>query len=221
MKRLTIVGLAVCAVACAYRTWADGSASADGATSNSTFVYLRPELSSFWHTATGSSVTLPVTYPFGASKATLTVRGTSYLREHADITGETFALTLPAAMDLVHEDVYDLTLTFDNGDVRTARLGQVQGYASADEAGTRCLLPVGAGEWNTVTKRGVLPIPYGTTAFTLNGETVDPGLDGAQGWYALGKIRGGQAYDLSLTTDEDEYVASLIGTSLGLLYIFK
>lgn len=221
MKRFTFVGLAVCAAVGVCRAWADTSNSSDGATSNSAFVYLRPELSSFWHTATGSSVTLPVTYPFGASKATLTVRGTGYLREYVDITGESFALTLPAATDPTHEDVYDLTLTFDNGDVRTARLGQVQGYASADEAGSRCLLPAGAGEWNAVTKRGVLPIPYGMTAFTLNGAAVDPGLGGAQGWYALGKIRGGQTYDLSLTTAEDAYVANLLGTSLGLLFIFK
>lgn len=59
------------------------------------------------------------------------------------------------------------------------------------------------------------------TAFTLNGAAVDPGLGGAQGWYALGKIRGGQTYDLSLTTAEDAYVANLLGTSLGLLLIFK
>ena len=216
MKRLMTFVWTACAVLGVGCAWGDG-----GSASNRAFVYLRPELSSFWHTATGPSVTLPITYPFGASKATLTVRGTSYLREYADITGETFALTLPAATDSTHEDVYDLTLTFDNGDVQTARLGQVQGYASADEAGSRCLLPAGEGEWNTVTKRGVLPIPYGMTSFTLNGEAVDPGLGGAQGWYALGKIRGGQTYELSLTTAEEAYEASLLGTSLGFLLLMR
>ena len=34
-------------------------------------------------------------------------------------------------------------------------------------------------------KRAVIPIPCGMASFTVNGEDVDTGLGGNQGWYAL------------------------------------
>ena len=106
MKRFTFVGLAVCAAVGVCRAWADTSNSADSATSNSAFVYLRPELSSFWHTATGSSVTFKggfleardasgalVQMPV-ASGSTVVFDGGSYM---GDVTfansGSTFVVT--------------------------------------------------------------------------------------------------------------------------------
>lgn len=193
----------------------------DGTASNRTFVQLRPEQNSFWHTATNATLTLPVTYPHGATKAALAVRGVGYSRDYADITGDEFTLNLPPAAGPADENVYRLTLTFDNGVEQTATLGLVCGYAAGPRAATRCLLEGRVGEWNQVVRRGVLPIPFGTTSLTVNGEPVDPGLDGDQGWYALGKVRGGETYDVSLTVGGVDYAASLLGNSVGTLLILR
>jgi len=55
----------------------------------------------------------------------------------------------------------------------------------------------------------------------VNGEPVDLGLDGDQGWYALGKVRGGETYDVSLTVGGVDYAASLLGTGNGTLMILR
>ena len=92
-------------------------------------VYLRPETSSFWHTATNSTMTLPVDFPFGASSATLTIAGAfGYSQTIPDITASSVTVTLPEArMDgssPATEDVYDITLEFNDGTVQTAKLGR-------------------------------------------------------------------------------------------------
>ena len=194
-------------------------------TSEPTFVFLRPETSSFWNTATNSTMTLPIDYPAGATKATLTVSGVGYdTKTYPNLTDSSFELELPVPNSPQAENVYDLTLTFDEGTVRTAKLGLIQGLAPDAEGSTRCLAPAEGKVWNTIKKRAVMPIPYGTTSFTVsvNGrQTVNgTGLDGAQGWYAL-KPAGGDNVSLSLVVDGINYVATLIGQGDGFLVNFK
>lgn len=211
MMALMSAGATLCGVA----------GAGDGAASNRTFVYLRPELNSFWHTATNATLTLPILYPTGATRATLTVKGAGYSRTYADITADSFELALPAATQPSDENVYRLTLTFDDGSTRTASLGLVCGFAEGARAHARCLPLVGDSAWKRVLKRGVLPIPHGMTSFSVNGETVDPGLGGGQGWYAIGKVRSGDAYALTLTTDEADYAANLEGLGMGFLWMLR
>ena len=75
--------------------------------------------------------------------------------------------------------------------------------------------------WNKIKGRAVLPIPYGTSSFTVNGVEIDPGLDGAQGWYALGEIDPKESASLSLTACGREYMAALLGGGAGLMVILK
>lgn len=211
MMALMSAGATLCGVA----------GAGDGAASNRTFVYLRPELNSFWHTATNATLTLPILYPTGSTRATLTVIGAGYSRSYADITADAFELSLPPAARPSEENVYRLTLTFDDGTTRTASLGLVCGFAEGSRARARCLPVVGDSAWNSVLKRGVLPIPHGLTSLTVNGEPVDPGLGGDQGWYALGKVRRGDAFAVTLTTDEVDYAASLDGLGMGCLWVLR
>lgn len=186
------------------------------------FIFLDPKTSSFWHTATNSTMTVPVDFPDGATSATLAVRGRGYSRDYAGITATEFALALPSPASAEAENVYDLTLSFDNGTVRTAKLGLIQGFGAGNNGSTRCLAPAGDWGWNLVQGgKAVLPIPYGTTAFSVNGIAQDTGLDGAQGWYALGALDVGEHAALSLTADDCEYPAALLGTRGGLLIMFK
>jgi hypothetical protein len=166
-----------------------------GTTSEPTFVFLRPETSSFWRTAFDSEITVPVDFPEGSDKATLRVSGLGYEREYADITaadlGENgFTFTLPQAVSPETENVYDLTLDFGNGVTRTAKIGVIQGVQDGAEGSTRCLAPSTSRAWSKVNGRAVMPLPYGTESFTVNGEPV-AGLDGAQSWYAIGGLCGG------------------------------
>ena len=209
-KMATVVGASMLSVA----------VGATELTSEPTFVFLKPETSSFWNTATNNTMTVPIDYPMAAKSATLDVSGVKYHQFYENIVGSSFDLQLPEPDSPENENVYNLTLTFDDGTVRTAKLGLIQGLSPDAEGTTRCLAPVNAGVWNQAKKRAVIPIPYGTEAFTVNGETVDTGLNGAQGWYAL-KGRSGETYSLSLMAGGVQHFASLVGLSDGLMLIFK
>jgi len=214
-KMMLLAGACVLAVA----------ASAAKRTSEPTFVFLNHKASSFWSTATNNVVTLPIDYPAGVSTATLTVDGQGYSRTYANITDSSFELSLPQALDSASENVYSLTLTFGDGTVRTARLGLVQSLSIGRVGRTRCLSPSDQRAWNRVKGvRAVMPIPYGTTAFSvsINGEPIaaDAGLDGAQGWYALGLQIGDEA-SLSMTADGQTCSASLYGVPCGMILMYK
>ena len=121
--------------------------------------------------------------------------------------------------------MYDLVLTFDDGTVRSAKLGLVQSFAPDSEGITRCLAPAEGSVWNAVKKRAVLPIPYGTTSFTMsiNGgavTNVNTGLNGAQGWYAL-RLANGDSASLSLVADGVNYMATLLGRGGCFVINFK
>ncbi len=216
-KMAGVVGAAVVSVA----------VSAAELTSEPTLVFMRPETSSFWNTATNSTMTVPVDFPSGATEAALTVSGLGYKATYANITKGTdsFTFALPAADSPQTENVYDLALTFNDGTVRRAKLGLIEGLSPNAEGTTRCLAPANGRVWNRVKGgKAVLPIPYGTTSFsvTVNGETrtEDTGLNGAQGWYALG-LHGGDSATLSMIADGLSYSASLLGSRDGIVVVFQ
>ena len=195
--------------------------------SEETFVFLRPETSSFWNTATNSTMSLPIDYPNGATKAKLEVTGVGYSKVYENITSDSFDIELPVPDSPQTENVYDLKLTFDNeAIVRTAKLGLIQGLSPDAEGATRCLAPAEGSVWEKVKYRAVLPIPYGTTSLSMqtNGgewKELDTGLNGAQGWYALSPIARKDNISLSCIVDGVSYVASLLGGGDGFFVIVK
>ena len=196
-----------------------------GLESPATFVSLRPRENSFWTTATNSTMSLPLDFPRGATSASLRICGVSYTNEiHGIVPLPSFSggyvVSLPPAAKPKEENVYDLTLTFDDGTVRTAKLGLIQGLMPDAEGWTRCIAPVGGGKWSRAVGRAVIPIPYGMTSFTVDGRETDTGLDGAQGWYALGGMGAGRTVDLALSAEGGAFVATLVGGSDGTLILF-
>ena len=190
-------------------------------TSEETFVFLRPETSSFWNTATNSSMTVPIDFPSGAHSAALTVKGDGYVCQYDNITESSFTFGLPEPASPETENVYDLILSFDNGQKKSARLGLIQGLSPDAEGMTRCLAPQTARVWSRVNGRAVLPIPYGTESFTINGVETDTGLDGAQGWFAINGLNLGINASLGLLADGVQYAASLFGGPGGIMLILK
>lgn len=189
-------------------------AVAAGDTSDPTFVYVNPNSCYHWHTATNSTMVLPVLFPPRASSATLSVNGTVQV---FGITMDSVTVNLPSPRYGSREDVYELSLAFDNGKTYTTRLGLVRGYSESGIGSTRCLVPSGDKAWGRVDSLAVIPVPYGTTSFTeaLKGGVATPvetGLDGAAGWCAI-KLSGFATADITATTPEEVLRARLYGLS--------
>ena len=195
-----------------------------GARRKSFTAFLRPDESSFWRTASGRTVTLPVDFPSGAQTAALTVKGvgSGYSKVYDGISGESFEFELPEAVDSQSEDVYELTLTFDDETetVRTAKIALVKGLMPDASGKTRCLVPEHSRKWNRVEGgRAVVPVPYGATSLTVNGAE-HPGLDGKQGWCVLKNLKSAEAAAAVLSVGGETYAASLMSAG-GLLFLVR
>ena len=165
------------------------------------FVFLQPEKTALWRTATGNSFSIAIPYPPGVEKtATLSVAGYRYSATYSIVGDSSFVLTLPRPEENRpdKENVYSLVLTFADGSVKTASLGGIAGFDGSSEGTTRCLLSRDDLRWNTVKRSAVLPIPYGTETITVNGTETDTGLAGAAGWFLLAPLTGGTSYNLAI-----------------------
>ena len=188
------------------------------ATSASTFVYVDTAESPFWRTASNNVVELSVDFPAGANSASLSVTGAyGFSMTTNNLPEGLFTLALPAATSPETEDVYDLVLTFSDGTVREASFGVIAGLTDRPEGATRCIVSASSVRWSRMHERAVLPIPYGTTSFTIGGVTVDTGLDGAAGWYAYGPLALGASETLGLTTADGSYAALLRSVGAGFM----
>ena len=218
MKRKRESILRRCRLIVGLATMLSAALFADTGDSNRAVVLLRPDETSFWRTATNSVIAVPVDMPPMATSATLTVRGVKYGKEYEISSSGDFIVSLPPAFSAKDENVYDMTLAFNDGTVRRAKLGLVQGYAAGSGAGafTRLLSPKGDVKWNGVQRRAVLPIPYGMTSLMVNGVATDTGLGGAQGWYALA-IAPNEAAAISSEAGN----AELLGLYDGLIMSFR
>ena len=197
---------------------------AEGSKSDATFVFLQPETSSFWRTATNSTMTIPIYYPKGATKADLLVDGMQYAKSYNDITSDSVDIELPAPANERTENVYTLTLSFDDGTVQTAKLGAVRGYAKEAAGVARCVIPEESASWKKFKYRAVLPVPYGMKDLhlSLNGGEPQPlETDGAQGWYGLEGIKRNDSLDFSYELNGMPYALSLVGGGDGFFFIMK
>lgn len=196
-----------------------------GDTSDPALVFLRPETSSFWRTATNSTMTLPVSYPAKASSAKLTVFGVfGHVQTIENITGDSVKVTLPEPSQAVNlpptENIYDFKLEFDDGTVQTASLALIAGLAAAGEGSTRCIAPYSQRAWPRVCRRAVVPVPYGMTALAVDGEAVDIALDGAQGWCPL-SLEAPEEAELTGTVGDVEWSAALKGYANNITIIVR
>ena len=182
------------------------------------------ESGSFWHTATNSTITVPLDFKDGATSATLTVRGSQYLRTYEGITTSEFTFSLPPADDVAHEDVYELSLVFDNGTEQKSRLGLPYGLMSGATGETRCMTE-SSSRWPNTYGNGLIPVPAAIVTLSVDGSAVTdatPGFTGAQGWFALGKVEKGATVDVALSATAETFERTLIGAVLGgLMMVFR
>ena len=185
-------------------------------------VFLLPTYNILWRTAPSSEFEIPVLMPHGASSATLVVTGYNYRREYTGIGDGQFRISLPAADSAIEENVYDLTLTFndDAGTTRHAKLAVVQG-ASSDGSADASVCGADSSHWRRVRSRAVLPIPSGADMISVNGQPVS--LDPAEspGWWMFTAVSG-TTYDIQLLDNSSlMWEAMLLGFPTGFKFIFR
>ena len=213
MKKLAII---VCALFALGAQVVAEEASASG------FIYVDTSESSFWRTATNNIVEVSIDFPSGATSASLSVSGAyGYSAATNNLAKGRFALELPAAVSPETEDVYDVTLLFDNGVERNARFAVVAGVSDRPEGTARCIRSDSSSAWNRIRRRAVLPVSHGATLLAVGGETVATGLDGAQGWYAYGPLAAGFSETVCLTTPGGAFEILLRSVGSGFIIKFQ
>ena len=145
-------------------------ASAASVVSQPVTIVVDPSADPLWGTMPAGDLTLAWDFPEGSTKAALAVTGPEY-----SYVGEEGAAASATLGDLLPDRVYDLTLTFDNGTVWTARLGRVPGSGVASAACPLRLADVETKDWRR--ERGVTAIPVPDEAESLTVDGVPVGLD--------------------------------------------
>ena len=186
-------------------------------------VFLLPVSNILWRTAPSASFEVPVAMPKGASSATLIVSGRNYRQEYTGIADGMFPISLPAADSSGGENVYELTLSFNDESATTnsAKIAVVCGASTGENAETY-VRSADSHKWNYVsTKNVALPIPSGVDALSLNGAVVDAGLYEVPGWFLFG-AQVGTTYNISLTGGGQSLAeATLLGMPTGFRISFK
>ena len=191
------------------------SAGVLAADSASSFVFVNHDTSSLWRTARSKSVTVPVDFPDGATSATLAVEGVGYSANYEIAAPGPYAFQLPEATSPGAENTYTLTLTFDRGPGKTARLSLIAGLEDGAAGSTRCLSQDNRG-WPRVSgNRFTVPVPYGATSLEVDGVPVDTGLDGARGFFTVGAV----PTDLELVVGDTTNSVSIVEMPGSLLFI--
>ena len=182
-------------------------------------VFMLPTSNILWRTAPSSDFEVPVLMPPGASSATLVVTGRRYRREWTGLADGQFRISLPAADSADAENVYDLTLTFNDYAATTchAKLAVVQGAATGGTAEAEVRTP-GSG-WSSFAATAVLPIPSGVDAVSVNGQAVNASLWQSPGWYLLAARSGSLCVALLDDGGEPSAEATLQGAATGLTVI--
>lgn len=191
--------------------------------SSPTALWVKPEESLQWKTVMSASAALTLNWPSGAASALLTIKtdGVVLVQTNITDTAAREALVIPAPLPATYEEerVLDLSIAYrDSGDktlkAETARLGWVTGVNGNP---TR-IIPAASGRpWASVDRYAVLPIPEGTTAFTVDSAAQD--YD-APGWWEWSGIRAGE-HSLALTAPDGEYAASLRAGGSGFIFFVR
>jgi hypothetical protein len=215
MKTTSIIAtLAACVAA----------ASVSAAISPPTAVFTQTEGSYLWHTAPSGTFTVRWAKPAGATRATLSVVGSGFSRTWDNLTAEELTLSLPAATSLANEDVYRLTLTFDDeaASVRTAYLGAVIGLGTGAQRVAAQVKSDLSPKYPRFTRKAVVAIPFGVLSLTVNGTPL-PGLDGEAGWRVVGKgvNPGPVALSMAVAGSSEPWTASLVKAQDATMVILR
>jgi hypothetical protein len=168
-------------------------------------VIVKPDETAFWRTATNSTFEVSWLFPAGAQKAKLSVVGMGAEYVYDNLTESRKTLVLPPPVTA--EDVYKLTLLFDDDSEQSCLLGVVRGAQEGDAAVVDYASDSNL-TWRRTKTKAVFPIPFGAEKITVNGREYP--LDGAAGWFGYVYPAGAEVSEVALDVGTDEYENSLI-----------
>ena len=184
--------------------------------------FLLPASNVLWRTAPSADFEVPISMPHGASSATLVVEGYKYRQEYTGLADGMFQLSLPSANSDRDENVYDLTLTFNDAaaTTRKARIAVVQGASTGSAAAANVRVD-GSRSWSNVCAKAVLPIPADVDEVSIDGQTVSADLWQSPGWF-LFSAPSDSTHDIALADGGNPLAAaSLYGVPTGFRLIFQ
>ena len=179
-------------------------------------VFSRADDTYMWRTAPAGDFTVSWAFPEGATKAKLIVEGVDYSQTYADLTAASQVLSLPAATE-GNENVYDLTLTFDDGTVQTASLGRIRG-AVAGNAATVRYAATNSAAWRVAGPVNVFAVLPGANSLEVDGGAAVP-VVGA-GYHAW-RCSGRNEHALVLAVGESDTFEATLRQAGGTLVIFR
>ena len=181
-------------------------------------VFTRPDDTYTWRTAPVGDFTVSWTFPMGATTAKLIVEGIGYAQTNENISATSFTLSLPAASE-GSENVYALTLVFNDGTVKTASLGRIRGSVQGSAATIRYApVPSDASVTQRVSKVSVFTIPPETSSLQVDGVDL-PFVPGAG--YLAWMCPDREPYAFSLTVGEDETYEAALRLRKATVLIFR
>jgi hypothetical protein len=160
-------------------------------------VFVRSKENILWRTAAGNTVDVQVVLPPSASSATLTVSAKGYSRVYPGLASGVQPVELPEATSDETENVYDFSIAYDDpaGTVQSVKIGLLAS-AAADGSVEADVRTDGASKWSKTSSPVVVRIPGG--GFTVDGESVDTGLDGMPGWYRFAPTGRGRRFTFAV-----------------------
>jgi hypothetical protein len=168
-------------------------------------VIVKPEKTAFWRTATNSTFEVSWLFPAGTQKVKLSVVGMGAEYVYDNLTESRKTLVLPPPVTA--EDVYKLTLLFDDDSEQSCLLGVVRGAQEGDAVVVDYVSDSNL-TWRRTKTKAVFPIPFGAEKITVNGREYP--LDGAAGWFGYVYPAGAEVSEVALYAGTDEYENSLI-----------
>ena len=167
-------------------------------TSAAAGVFVDPDASLLWRTAPSSSVTIPIEYPPMASSVDISVKGVRYSASFPGVTAATQAITLPAPAKDSDENVYEVTLGFNDGTTNKCAFALVR----SQSANASCPVKLtSAARWSRISAKKVMVIPAGQS-LSIDDEAVSTGMGGAWGWFACPRLVTGE-HEFVLSGDGD------------------
>lgn len=186
-------------------------------------VWAMPGKSLHWKTITSAFRPVALEWPEGSVSALLTIATDGAVVAQTNITdvaaSEVMVMPTVFHAEYAAERVLAVSVKYldsDNAEIASdsAQIGWVTGVN-----GNRTrLIPSASGKyWTRAVKYAVLPIPEGTTAFSVN--SAAQSYD-APGWWEW-RIAFSGDYALSLTASGEEFLAMIAGYGGGFVFVVR
>lgn len=179
-------------------------------TSSAASVFINTKSTSLWRTGVSATFDLPVEYPPLASSVDISVKGVRYASSIPGVTSAVQTVTLPAPESDSTENVYEITLAFNDGTTNRCAFALVR----SQSAGASCPVRlVSASRWSRISSRKVMPMPE-DCSLSIDAESVSTGLDGARGWFACPKMDAGE-HEFALSGPDGDVFRTMLYAGPG------